>query len=130
MQAKDRSNSGKDITRKELVPDKKSPLVSPPEKRDGGREPSVEFRIDTSNAGEKVKTTTVPLLAPTKLADAPTLSLKDLVPEADRRELEEQGQDESLCTDKIEFVVVEMAGEEDIAAQPEGLEWEFPDRQT
>ena len=93
--------------------------------------PSVEFRIDTSNAGEQVKTTTVPLLAPTKLADAPTLSLKDLATEADRREIEEQGQDESFCTDRIEFVVVEsevMPGEEDIAVRPEELEWEFPER--
>ena len=102
------------------------------EKRDKGRvKPSVEFRIDTSNAGEKVKTTTVPLLAPTKLADAQTLSLKDLVPEADRRELEEQGQDESFRTDRIEFVVVEreiVPGEGDIAARPEDLEWEFPER--
>ena len=61
-------------------------------KRDKGRvKPSVAFRVDTSNAGEKVKSTTVPLLAPTKLANAPTLTLKDLVPEADRREIEEQG---------------------------------------
>ena len=48
-----------------------------------------------------MKNTTVPLLAPTKLADALTLSLKDLVPEADRSGLEEQGQDESFRTDKI-----------------------------
>ena len=102
------------------------------EKRDEGRaKPSVAFRVDTSNAGEKVKDTTVPLLAPTKLADAPTLSLKDLVPEADRRQIEEQGQDESFRTDRIEFVVVEREvtpGEGDFAARPEDLEWEFPDR--
>ena len=104
------------------------------EKRDEGRvKPSVAWRVDTSNAGEKVRTAAVPLLAPTKLADAPTLSLKDLVPEADRRELEEQGQDESFRSDRIEFVVVEreiVPGEEDTALRPEELEWEFPERQT
>ena len=69
-------------------------------KRDEGRvKPLVEFRIDTSNAGEKVKTRMVPLLAHTKLANAPTLSLKDLVPKADRREIEEYGRDESFRTD-------------------------------
>ena len=104
------------------------------EKRDEGRtKPSDAFRVDKSNAGEKVKDTTVPLLAPTKLADAPTLSLKDLVPEADRRELEEQGQDESFKTDRIEFVVVEREvtpGEEDIAVRADELEWEFPERDS
>ena len=103
------------------------------DKCDEGRvKPSVEFRVDKTNAGEKVKTATVPLLAPTKLADAPTLSLKDLVPEADRQGIEEQGQDESFKTDRIEFVVVEREiapGEEEIAMRPDELEWEFPERQ-
>ena len=101
--------------------------------RDEGRvKPSVAFRVDTSNAGEKIKTASVPLLAPTKLADAPTLSLKDLVPEADRKEIEDQGQDESFRSDRIEFVVVErevVPGEEDKTVRPEDQEWEFPDRQ-
>ena len=71
-------------------------------KRDEDRTtPSVEFKIDSSHAGEKVKNAAVPLLTPTKLADAPTLSLKDLVPEQDDIDLDGQGQPESFKTDRI-----------------------------
>ena len=77
-------------------------------KLDGERStPSVEFRIDASHAGEKVKSAAVPLLTPTSLADAPTLSLKDLVPEQDEHNLDGKGQPESFKTGRIEFVVVE-----------------------
>lgn len=69
--------------------------------------PSVEFRIDVTHAGEKVKTPSVPLLAPTTIAEAPTLSLKDLVPEHDQHDLDGHGQPESFKTDRIEFVIVE-----------------------
>ena len=103
------------------------------EKRDDGKTtPSVQLRVDTTHAGEKVKSTTVPLLEPVKLADAPTLSLKDLVPEQDKYGIESQGQDESFKADRIEFVVVEREfaiGEE---TAPPGsdrdYEWEIPER--
>lgn len=61
----------------------------------------MQFDIDVSHAGEVVRDTTVPLLAPTKLADAPTLKLKDLVPEHDRDDLEQHGQDESFKAERI-----------------------------
>ena len=74
----------------------------------------------------------MPLLEPVKLADAPTLSLKDLVPEQDKYGIESQGQDESFKADRIEFVVVECEfaiGEE---TAPPGsdrdYEWEIPER--
>ena len=99
---------------------------------DGKTTPSVQLRVDTTHAGEKVKSTTVPLLEPIKLADAPTLSLKDLVPEQDKYGIESQGQDESFKADRIEFVVVEREfaiGEE---TAPPGsdrdYEWEIPER--
>ena len=105
------------------------------EKRDENRTtPSVEFRINTSHAGEKVKSTTVPLLEPVKLADAPTLSLKDLVPEQDKYGIESQGQDESFQSDRIEFVVVEReleAGEATtISGSDRDYEWEIPERSS
>ena len=84
------------------------------EKRDETRvTPSVKFTIDTSHAGEKVKSTTVSLLEPVKPADAPTLSLKDLVPEQDKYGFESQGQDESFKSDRIEFVLVEREMDDD-----------------
>ena len=105
------------------------------EKRDEDRTtPSVAFRVDKTHAGEKVKSTTVPLLEPVKLADAPTLSLKDLVPEQDKYGLESQGQDESFRSDRIEFVVVEReleAGEAtSISGSDRDYEWEIPERSS
>ena len=103
------------------------------EKRDGsGITPSVAFIVDSSHAGEKVKSAAVPLLAPTTLADAPTLSLKDLVPEQARHDLECKGQEESFKTDRIEFVVVERelaeGEDETIIRSDRDYEWEIPDR--
>ena len=96
--------------------------------------PSVAFRVDATHAGEKVKKSTVPLLTPTKLADAPTLSLKDLVPEQDDLDLDGQGQPESFKTDRIEFVIVEREVDpEDTGASSKtdrDYEWEIPDRST
>ena len=96
--------------------------------------PSVEFWIDASHAGEKVKSAAVPLLTPTTLSDAPTLSLKDLVPEQDQHNLDGQGQPESFKTDRIEFGVVEreLTLEETDSAErtDHDLECEIPDRST
>ena len=96
--------------------------------------PSVEFRIDSTHAGEKVKNASVPLLAPTTLADAPILSLKDLVPEQDVHDLDGQGQPESFKTDRIKFVIVEREMDpEDSGASSKtdrDYEWEIPDRST
>ena len=105
------------------------------EKRDEDRTtPSVAFRVDKTHAGKKVKSTTVPLLEPVKLADAPTLSLKDLVPEQDKYGIESQGQDESFRSDRIEFVVVEReleAGEATtISGSDRDYEWEIPERSS
>ena len=101
------------------------------EKRDETRvTPSVAFRVDTSQAGKKVKSAAAPLLEPVKLADAPTLSLKDLVPEQDKYGVESQGHDESFKTDR--FVVVERVMEEGEDAAAVGndrdYEWEIPER--
>ena len=103
------------------------------EKRDETRTtPSVAFRVDKTHAGEKVKSTSVPLLEPVKLADAPTLSLKDLVPEQDKYGIESQGQDESFKSDRIEFVIVERELALGEAAPTSGsdrdYEWEIPER--
>ena len=103
------------------------------EKREETRTtPSVEFRIDTSHTREKVKSTSVPLLEPVKLADA--LSLKDQVPEHDKYGMESQGQDESFKSDRIEFVVVEREvedGEEAIVSgSDQDYEWEIPERSS
>ena len=96
--------------------------------------PSVAFRIDSTHAGEKVKNATVPLLAPTTLADAPTLSLKDLVPEQDVHDLDGQGESESFKAERIEFVIVEreVDPEESGASSKSDrdYEWEIPDRST
>ena len=104
------------------------------EKRDENRTtPSVAFRVDKSHAGEKVKSTTVPLLEPVKLVDAPTLSLKDLVPESDKYGIESQGQDESFKSDRIEFVVVEREIDEDeqvAMGSDRDYEWEIPSRES
>ena len=102
-------------------------------KRDGEKAtPSVELRIDASHAGEKVKSAAVPLLAPTTLAEAPTLSLKDIVPEQDQQDLDGQGEEEKFKTDRIEFVVVEreLDAEEDSSKTDRDYEWEIPDRST
>ena len=93
----------------------------------------MEFRVDASHAGEKVKKSTVPLLTPTKLSDAPTLSLKDLVPEQDDHDLDGHGQPESFKTERIEFVIVEREVDpEDTGASKtdRDYEWEIPDRST
>ena len=100
-------------------------------KLDGERAtPSVEFTIDATHAGEKVKTPSVPLLAPTTIAEAPTLSLKDLVPEQDQQDLDGHGQPESFKTDRI--VERELDGEESGASNQSDrdYEWEIPDRTT
>ena len=104
-------------------------------KLDGERAtPSVEFKIDVTHAGEKVKTPSVPLLTPTTIAEAPTLSLKDLVPEQDQQDLDGHGQPESFKTDRIEFVIVERELDEtDGGANNQSdrdYEWEIPDRGT
>lgn len=96
--------------------------------------PSVELRIHATHAGEKVKSAAVPLLTPTTLAEAPTLSLKDIVPEQDQQDLDVQGQAETFKTDRIEFVVVEcelvLGEEEDSSKKDRDYEWEIPDRST
>ena len=105
------------------------------DKRDETRTtPSVQFDVDTTNAGEVVRDTTVPLLAPTTLAEAPTLTLKDLVPEHDKDDLVQYDQDETFKAERIEFVVVErdvVPGEDDPAKRSDrDFDWEIPERKT
>ena len=83
---------------------------------------------------KKIKTAKVPLLAPTKLSDAPVLKLKDLVPDQDKADLENQNQDETFKTDKIEFVLFErevQPGEnEAVLRSDREYEWEIPGKET
>ena len=96
--------------------------------------PSVAFRVDKSSAGENIKTAKVPLLAPTKLSEAPVLQLKDLVPDQDKADLENQNQDETFKTDKIKFVLFErevQPGENDAMLRSDReYEWEIAERET
>ena len=81
-----------------------------------------------------MKNAAVPLLTPTTLADAPTLSLKDSVLEQDVNNLDGQGQPESFKTDRIEFIIVERElNPEDSGASSKSdrdYEWEIPDCST
>ena len=96
--------------------------------------PSVQFDVDVSNAGEKVKHATKPLLEPTKLENAPTITLKDLVPEQDKEEIEGDDAEKSFKVERVEFVVVEreiIPGEEDPARRSDrDYDWDIPDRSS
>ena len=62
---------------------------------------NVDFNVTEIN--ETVEAPTVPLLAPVKLADAPILSLKSLMPEGFQGEVKD---DETIKTSRLDFLIL------------------------
>ena len=89
---------------------------------------NVDFNITEIN--ETVEAPSVPLLAPVKLADAPTLSLKSLLPEGFKVEVQD---DETIKVSRLDFLILYRKPDKtDVIMDIDDpkIDWQIPNQET
>ena len=72
----------------------------------------------------------MPLKAPVKVADAPTLSLKNLMPEGSKGEVDD---DETMKTSRLDFLILyRKANKDEVAMELDDpkIDWQIPNQET
>ena len=89
---------------------------------------NVDFHVTEIN--ETVEAPTVPLMAPVRLADAPTLSLKSLLPEGFKGEVND---DETIRANRLDFLILYRKPDKtDVVMDIDDpkIDWQIPNQET
>ena len=102
--------------------------VDETKKAQGQTSTNVDFNV--TEIHETVEAPTEPFLAPVKLADAPTLSLKSLMPEGFKGEVVE---DETIKTSRLDFLILYRKADKDeviMDLDDPKIDWQIPNQET